>query len=195
MSIEFLGPFGLGALAAFLIAGLFVRQFLPAYFTEKGKNLATKEDMAAITHEVERVKNQYAALLEGLKTRNSLRVAAIDKRLQVHQEAFTHWRELMSKTHTDDVGKEVLICQTWWEQNCLYLEPEVRSAFVDAYSAAAMHNQLVRSRPEYTVVQENWKRVTRFPDLLFAAVQLPSLTKIEVKTLELAEPSGDATGA
>ena len=114
MSIEFLGPFGLGALAAFLIVGLFVRQFLPAYFTEKGKNLATKEDMAAITHEVERVKNQYAALLEGLKTRNSLRVAAIDKRLQVHQEAFTHWRELMSKTHTDDVGKEVLICQTWW---------------------------------------------------------------------------------
>lgn len=193
MLLELVGVFSLGATVATVIVMLLARHYLPAYLGEKGKNLATREDIAEITHEVERVRTQYAALLEELKTRNTLRMAALDKRLQAHQEAFTRWRELMSKTHTDEVGAEVIACQTWWETNCLYLESEVRTAFVDAYSAASMHNQLVRSRPDYKVVQENWQRITKFPDLLFKAVQLPALSQVEAKSLNLNEPSS-ATG-
>ena len=112
-------------------------------------------------------------------------MAALDKRLQAHQEAFTQWRGLMGKTHTNEIGGAVNICQAWWVQNCVYLEPDVRSAFVDAYSAALIHNQLVQSRQDQDLVKENWRRITMFPDLLFKAVQLPALSPVEIQSLEL----------
>ena len=189
MLLDLVGVFGLGAVVAVGVGLLLAKHFLPAYLGEKGKNLATREDISEITHEVERVRAQYASLLEELKTRNSLRVAALEKRLQAHQEAFTHWRDLMSKTYTEEAGSSVVACQSWWEQNCLYLEPEVREAFLDAYSAAAMHNQLVRSRPDYKVVQENWQRITKFPDIVFKAFQLPPMSSSEAKSVKLEEPS------
>ncbi len=39
------------------IAGLIVDRFLPSYFSKKGENLATKEDIGKITSEIEKVKN------------------------------------------------------------------------------------------------------------------------------------------
>ncbi len=38
------------------VVGFFVKNFLPAYFNEKGKNLATKEDIGKITKTVESIK-------------------------------------------------------------------------------------------------------------------------------------------
>lgn len=43
-------------LVSFII-GLIVDQLLPSYFSQKGKNLADKEDIAKITGEIEQVKN------------------------------------------------------------------------------------------------------------------------------------------
>jgi hypothetical protein len=40
------------------------RKYLPSYLSEKAKNLATKEDIAAITKEVESVRLQYSKELE-----------------------------------------------------------------------------------------------------------------------------------
>ena len=40
--------------AVFLI-GLFVKNYLPSYMDEKGKNLATKEDIEEITRKTEEV--------------------------------------------------------------------------------------------------------------------------------------------
>jgi hypothetical protein len=44
-------------------AGLYslLKNVLPAYFTEKGKNLATREDIGRITEEVEKVKDVFTA--------------------------------------------------------------------------------------------------------------------------------------
>jgi hypothetical protein len=50
------------------ILGLLVRSYLPAYFSEKGKNLATKEDIGGITKIVETIRSQQAAELEVVKT-------------------------------------------------------------------------------------------------------------------------------
>jgi len=44
----------------FIVAGLLLRSYLPAYFSEKGKNLATKEDVQEITKKVESIRVQYA---------------------------------------------------------------------------------------------------------------------------------------
>jgi len=42
-----------------LIVGLLIYKYLPSYFTEKGKNLATKEDIGDITRKVEEVKTEF----------------------------------------------------------------------------------------------------------------------------------------
>ena len=89
----------------------------------------------------------------------------------------------MAATHTDEAGQVVLECQSWWEQNCVYLEPTVREAFVVAYGAAHTHNSLIRGHAEVTLVQSNWKSITAFPDTLFQAIQLPALSELEAKAL------------
>jgi len=50
-------------------SGLFLllKNVLPAYFTEKGKNLATREDIGEITQEVERVKEEFTSKAEQLR--------------------------------------------------------------------------------------------------------------------------------
>jgi hypothetical protein len=47
---------------------LLLKNVLPAYFTEKGKNIATREDIAGITREVEKVKEEFTAKSEELRT-------------------------------------------------------------------------------------------------------------------------------
>lgn len=63
------------------ILGLVTRQYLPAYMTEKGTNLATKEDVGEITKIVEAVKTENAAALAQLK-------GALDRTLHVHKAQF-----------------------------------------------------------------------------------------------------------
>jgi len=54
--------------AAALAAAGILAGMLRAYGSEKGKNLATKEDIAAITHKIEGVRIQYLTELERLRT-------------------------------------------------------------------------------------------------------------------------------
>lgn len=39
------------------LLGLFIKNYLPSYMNEKGKNLATKEDIQEITRKTEEVQN------------------------------------------------------------------------------------------------------------------------------------------
>jgi hypothetical protein len=173
--------FGLGAILATGIAWLVIKYYLSSYLSEKGKNLATKEDIAGITDQVEAVRTQYSTLIEELKARHQLRLAAIDRRIQTHQEAFTLWRKLFAATHSENIGKVVIECQTWWEQNCIYLEPNVRLSFVTAYNAAHLHNSILSSRSDGEDVKANWAKITSFPNELFEAIQLPKLSELEIQ--------------
>ncbi len=47
-------------LVVIVVIGLYLKAFLPNYFNEKGKNLATKEDIAEITDKIEAVRAGYA---------------------------------------------------------------------------------------------------------------------------------------
>ena len=64
--------------------GLLLYRYLPSYAAQKGRNLATKEDVAEITTSIESVKSGYAHELEGVR-------AAIESRLGIHQ--FRYQRE------------------------------------------------------------------------------------------------------
>lgn len=160
-----------------------LKRFFMSYLDEKGKNLATKEDIASITHEVERVRLEYSALLEQTKARHQLRLAALDRRLAAHQEAFTHWRELFTADASDMEGVAKK-CRDWWNRNCLYLEPAVRQAFLDAVSQE--YRDRARRTPGHdhaTVLADHMGKMFAFPNILFEAIQLPRLTAAEVGAL------------
>jgi hypothetical protein len=185
MADQFLTFVSSGAATAIvsLIAVHFLKGYLSSYVEEKGKNLATKEDIGAITREVERVRHDYSALLEQLKARNQLRMAALDKRLQVHQEAFTNWRKLFT-SNPEDMDAVAQQCRDWWNLNCLYLEPQVREAYLDAVSQEYRRRALQSRMTLAQFLPEQIEKMFAFPNLLFKAIQLPALSEVEQSALQ-----------
>lgn len=173
------------------LGGLLVREFLPGYFRKKGENLATKEDITELTNLQKGVEHRFNELIENSKQRHGLRLAALDRRLAAHQEAFSLWRELLSNIHGDKVGPVVLRCQEWWEQNCLYLEPSVRDAFVQAYSAAHSHHSYTAALADSKIIDENWREISNFPKVLFDAIQFPPIRQVDAENV-LSAPEANA---
>ncbi len=178
----------------FIVVGVAVLLWrsLTSYSQEKGKNVATKEDIADITSKIESVKANYterlaaiehqsALVLEQLRGQHQLRLAAVERRLAAHQEAFTLWRRLLRNVHSDNVHQIVLECQEWWDKNCLYLTAAARESFNRAYFAAASHRQLTRDRVNAELVTQNMALVTKAGDDLVAGVELPSLGEREAE--------------
>lgn len=72
------------------VLGLIVRNYLPSYFNEKGKNLATKEDITEITTQVEQVKYSYNSELENTKI-------SLQKTLEELKSTLSHQSHLIVK--------------------------------------------------------------------------------------------------
>lgn len=170
--------------------------FLGSYLRTKGKNLATKEDIEAITKKIESIKAEYATQLELLaqehriflkreEQRHDLSVAALEKRLAAHQEAYALWWNLMGNaTNRGKVGDTVMKCQEWWVHNSLYLSSEARKAFSDAYHAAILHPNLLDSHSNADKIEDNWKTIVGAGEVLLKAVSLPSWGEDEFKPIE-----------
>jgi hypothetical protein len=79
--------------------------------------------------------------------REVLRLAAVKKRLAAHQEAFALWFELLTSIHDPIKSTDAVVkCQTWWRQNCLYLEPKSRQAFWKGTSDAMWFDDMKQVR-------------------------------------------------
>jgi hypothetical protein len=173
-----LSAFGMGGLVAVAVAALILKNYVPAYLSKKGENLATKEDIAAITREVEKVRLEYALIVENTKSEHQLRSAALDDRLRAHQQAFTHWRQLMQAAHNnddDELRSRIKECQRWWNENCLYLSPESREAFSDSFWAARHLTSHGKATLGPEAQERNWQRAGHAGEVLLKAVQLPTL--------------------
>lgn len=164
----------LGGLSSVIgaLTAVFAMRGLGAYVSKKGENQATKEDIATITEAVKVVEHQFNELLEHTRTQNSLRLAVLDKRLQAHQDAFVKWRSLLP---VDDstLPARLADCEAWWERNCLYLEPEVRTAFANAYRGLS-NARLFSQHSIFSAVAEHQKHFDVFPDVLLRASRLPA---------------------
>ncbi|TYT75161.1 hypothetical protein [Desulfobotulus mexicanus] len=180
--------------AILVFIGFLVGQFLPSYLREKGKNLATKEDVERITRNVEAVKAEYSEklqelihqnnlLLEQAKGRQQLRFAAVEKRLQVHQEAYLLWRQMISKVHSEENADVVMACQDWYNVNCLYLDQASRAAFRSAYSALAIHPTLLAARENDESIKRNFMDVTSAGEAIVKGAELPSLGENEYELI------------
>ncbi len=192
--IQWLVPYGVAGLFAGLTISMLVWLFLPGYLSRKGANLADKEDVRKITAEIEKARAPFAIELERHKTENQLRLAAVDRRMQAHQEAYTLWWELMGNVHRDGNSSTVIKCQEWWSRNCLYLEARPREAFSRAYKSASNHGHLLTAREDVEVIKENWSQIIGAGNIILDAVQLPGLTSTEKEQVDQLQKAaiGDA---
>jgi hypothetical protein len=154
-----------------------------AYLTVKGQNLATKEDIQEMTQTVEGVKAAFTAAAEEHAQKNRLRLAAIDERLRVHQEAFVRCRTLRNAAFTPDVQSVAEDCRQWWEKNCLYLGADARRAFVDAIVAARVHKLLCESRASKEERDKNWLKFDECESTIVEVAGLPEFGDQEKKLL------------
>ena len=152
-----------------------VTSAIGAYLAEKFKGVATKEDVAAITRKVEEVRAAFGAQEAAREQQYRLQLAALDKRLAVHQEAYARWRRLFFSVYRPEVGNVVAENQTWLDQNCLYLAREAADAFVAAQGAAWIHSNLLQGETPAADVQANWDKIESCGDKIRAAVGLPSI--------------------
>ena len=74
---------------------------------------------------------------------HELSIAALDKRLQAHQEAYTHLVKILRVVHNkDEVSQLLRPALDWWDLNCIYLFPDVsnklRATFMQALGFEAV---------------------------------------------------------
>jgi hypothetical protein len=171
-----------------ILSGL--ASFLGSYLGKKGENTATKEDIGKITDEVEKVKIEYSQQLQNLVHQNQLiieqgghrhqlRMAALEKRLQAHQEAYAHCQNIISNIFAEDAirSEAIIKCQVWWVNNCLYLNAESREAVYASCRSAWSHKELSISREKFEVIENNWKTIIRPLEVLVKGVELPTIAE------------------
>jgi len=168
--VQVFGSLGIGAVAGGAVIHFFLKTFASSYLSEKGKNLATKEDIEEITRKVEEVKAE-------LQARHTLRFAALDKRLEAHQRAFEHCRKLLRSLRGD--GELLLALDTmamWFDENGLFLEKAASQSFWDAYYAALSYDAAQSNQPRDTKeMKKNWDIIVSSQKSILEAVELPSL--------------------
>lgn len=96
--ITIAGSFGVGAILGGGLLFYFVKSYIPSYLSEKGKNLATKEDIGTITNEVELVKSGYAEILEEVKVSNQIKISAIEREQNTKKEVYMEAVEAITKS-------------------------------------------------------------------------------------------------
>lgn len=180
-----------GAAAFFVIRKLTLS--LKAYSEEKGKNLATKEDIAEITRKVESVRAEYAERLQALihentlnreatQRRHQLSMAALDKRLEAHQQAYALWRRLAFLEEKDARFEFFQECEKWWVEHCLYLSPKAEDAFWGAFHARYVLF-CVRQGPGGRQHDGLWKKIEGAGSVIRTEAQLPGLAPETEKPL------------
>lgn len=171
-----------------IILGFLVGQFLPSYIREKGKTLATKEDVGAITKQVEDIKYQYSErlstishqntmIVEQIRSGSQMHTAVLLKRMEILQKGYVLWIQLFhSLNNPDTVGTNIMACQKFWEENNLYLGSDIREKYKMAYlSAAASHHQYVQWRESPEIISNNMQYIREAGEALVAAAELPSI--------------------
>ncbi|MBV8247430.1 MAG: hypothetical protein JO200_03175 [Comamonas sp.] len=158
---------------------------LSAYLAEKGKNVATKEDIGAITSEVERARSDFNNRLEGLRAYHQLRMVAAEKRIQAHQEAFTWWHQIMdllTVTKREEGVVRLDEFKAWFYKSILYLEPASRSASTEFIKGATLFLQAMSAPQDQDGFQmlALWTKLQNTGNEYLISIELPPLNMQEL---------------
>ncbi len=190
--LQIAGITSLVTVALSSLANWMFKSFFGEYLGGKGKNLATKQDVAEITRRQEEAKLEVDEIRERLRSESQMRVAAVEKRFEAHQQAHTLWFELWRSVHHKNGHDVVMKCQRWWYAHSLYLEPEPRAAFKAAYMAAADHPTYLkgpRDQEQSKTIRSNWRVIMAAGEAIERAVKLPPLAASELTAVDGARPS------
>lgn len=184
---EALAAYGLGPVWTLLILALsaWFGSAFGSFLRKKGENLATLEDIERITEKSEKVKAQYAEKLERVLHENRIALerlsqtaqyslAAVERRLEANQQAYTLWYDLFHSLHDPDLDNHVYACQQWWKENCIYLSDEVKQAFQDACRRADNHRNL-QETGNTEAINANFEKIYQAGEILQADAELPSM--------------------
>jgi hypothetical protein len=167
----------------FLVAFVIVGQYL----REKGKNLATKEDVGEITSIVENIKKENAKELAALaherhldikrlEQLNDLRLASIDERLKAYQEAYSlAFRMLDAMGNRQQSFVVLKACTNFWEHRSLYISEAVRVALDKAMIALHCHESTCAESSPVTP-DENRAAITQALRVIERSVNLPEFS-------------------
>ena len=111
---------------------------------------------------------------------HQMRMAALDRRLNAHQEAYTLWRELIFNLDKSEESTEIVLrCQDWWNNNCLYLTPKARRAFSRAFHSVSLYQVAVLDRTNVSLVKQVHNDIISAGDIIVAGVELPPISEGE----------------
>jgi len=117
--------------------------------------------------------------------KDKFRFAAIERRLEAHQEAFKFWYELLSVIHKpgeNKVKQDVLNeAYDFWENNALFLEKRTRKNFREAINIVSFyHGDLIYER-EATEPEDKRKAKQRYIENWYYFMDLIDIIQQEVE--------------
>jgi hypothetical protein len=195
--------------------GAWLARALGAYSVKRAEIRATEETLETITRiegkvrqdfnlqleafrndqarAIEQFRAEQAREMEHFKAGQTHRFLAAEKRLQAHQEAFTHWRKVFAAIHQPDFLPTVNAAIDWWNSNCLYLDGPARHHFIEGMNAIHGHQTLFNSdyggdRSARRMAEEAQKRLMdRFDAIapaIFEAAKVPVLAGDELAVMK-----------
>ena len=130
-------------------------------------------------------------------TSDKYALAALDKKMEIHQEAFNRALDFQEMAHLPEnsveKNKQYTDHLKWWRENCLYLEPESRKVFIGALTTANIYYLRLsvysrisdRSSQEYKKARkelyEEWNRLFDVTRIIEDGVSKP-LIQYDVKS-------------
>lgn len=115
--------------------------------------------------------------------KKQLRLAALDKRLEAHQQAYTLWCEIKSSiSNQEEINDVVQNARIWWQKNCLFLGPKSRAAFFNClqytgYYITMSNTSSIRNNKKE--IRESWNTIMLPGRTLVEEVNLPSFGEEE----------------
>ena len=152
-------------LVAIVTISLLLKQYLPKYLERKAENLATKEDIGAITKEIESVKTDYSMRLERLRN-------ALDKTKYMHQKQFNLelavyrdlWKQLVILREATGSLRPIMDNPLKEGEREEQRKQERGKAFFEAYNP--LNRTIEDNRPFYA--EEIWAELRNLSDLTWA---------------------------
>ena len=111
-----------------------------------------------------------------------LAMAALEKRIEVYQEAFYHWYRVSSSlNNTDDLRRFVAEAEVWLPQNRLYLDTDTSKEFFTCIQRASNYPKLLeeyrrsvsKGREDKSLaklIEENSTKIEKVGGVIRAAV-------------------------
>lgn len=143
----------LAIITAFLL-GLLLNNFLPSYVSKKGENLATKEDIAQITKEIEEVKTLYQSYYDLSKAEK-----------EFYSEMVIEIEGFLSKIRRKQLDEKITI-----DRDAISADPEIHKDFLNFIDAI----NIILSKSFVFLGEENYSnlkeaivpdKITSFADL------------------------------